>query len=288
MTFEQIEYFIAVVESDTFFDAAESLHTTQSNVSKQIKKLEKELDITLFDRSKRLAILTEAGETFFLDAQKLYHLYKQTLDNIQKYQIEAANTLRVGTLPILTQYSLTSIIKKFIEQHPQINLSLTEAEEPELETGLKQGEFDLIIARNFMANNQYHNFYPIAADRLAAILPINHDLSGKTSISIKKIAKESFLLMRPFTSVYKVCAEQFKKFNISPTILRTARMESLISAVAVGEGISLLPEKNFNLFRHDDTIAVPLNPEVPLTVGCIQNKNTNSHASSKFINFLQH
>ena len=61
MTFEQLDYFIAAVQCDTFLDAAETLHISQSALSKQIMKLEKELDIQLWDRSRRSAVLTEAG-----------------------------------------------------------------------------------------------------------------------------------------------------------------------------------------------------------------------------------
>ena len=66
MTFEQIDCFIAAVHADTFFDAAELLHTTQSTLSKQIQKLEKELNLQLFDRSRRNAVLTPAGELSFM------------------------------------------------------------------------------------------------------------------------------------------------------------------------------------------------------------------------------
>ena len=64
MTFEQIDYFICAAQSRTFFDAAEAMHISQSALSKQIMKLEKELDLVLWDRSKRSAVLTPAGELF--------------------------------------------------------------------------------------------------------------------------------------------------------------------------------------------------------------------------------
>lgn len=79
MTFEQLTYFIATVESATFFDAAETLHITQSSLSKQIKKMEEELGTPLWDRSKRRAILTPAGRVFYLEAQKLCKQYHETL-----------------------------------------------------------------------------------------------------------------------------------------------------------------------------------------------------------------
>ncbi len=287
MTFEQIEFFIAVVESDTFFDAAETLHTTQSNVSKQMKKLEKELDLPLFDRSKRSAHLTDGGRAFYSDARKIYALYQQTLTNIRKFQSESANVIRIGTLPVLSQYSLTGIMKKFTEQFPHIRLSLTEAEETELQAGLKENKFDVLIARSSMMDEQCHAFYPIASDRLTAILPADSPFSRKETISIEEICKEPFLLMPSFTSVYQTCLEQFEKAGVRPCILRTARMESLISAVAIGEGVTLLPEKNFDLFRHDGIVSIPLDPEVSLPIGCIRNKNAHSAAAAKFIHFVQ-
>lgn len=64
MTFEQLDYFIEIVKHKTFFDAAESLHISQSSLSKQIIKLEKELDVQLFDRSKRTATSDGCGSVF--------------------------------------------------------------------------------------------------------------------------------------------------------------------------------------------------------------------------------
>ena len=65
MTFDQIQYFIAIAECNTYFDAAEELNISQSALSKQIIKLEKELGVALLDRSRRKASLTPAGETFY-------------------------------------------------------------------------------------------------------------------------------------------------------------------------------------------------------------------------------
>ena len=71
MTFDQIQYFIAIAECNTYFDAAEELNISQSALSKQIIKLEKELGVALLDRSRRKASLTPAGETFYQDALAL-------------------------------------------------------------------------------------------------------------------------------------------------------------------------------------------------------------------------
>ena len=69
MTMEQIDFFLMTVRCDTFLEAAENLHIAQSTLSKQIQKLESELNLTLFDRTRRQAVLTPAGELFCQEAQ---------------------------------------------------------------------------------------------------------------------------------------------------------------------------------------------------------------------------
>ena len=82
MTFEQLNSFIHAVEANTFLDAAESLHLTQSALSKQIMKLEKELDLKLLDRSRRKASLTPAGEAFYKEALVLIRQYQRMLSQM--------------------------------------------------------------------------------------------------------------------------------------------------------------------------------------------------------------
>ena len=113
MTLEQIDYFICAAQSRTFFDAAEAMHISQSALSKQIMKLEKELDLVLWDRSKRSAVLTPAGELFYKQALKVSRQYHRSLEVISHFKNSESRTLHIGTLPFLSQYHLTSKIHHF-------------------------------------------------------------------------------------------------------------------------------------------------------------------------------
>lgn len=279
MTFDQLNYFIAVTEFETFFDAAESLHMTQSALSKQIIKLEKELGITLLDRSRRSASLTEAGAIFYQDALKLTGQYHQVLSRLQLYKDALQKEVHVGTLPILNQYHLLPLFKKFTEQNPDIHIHLDEVEEQELQKGLASEHYDIVITRANMITSGQYMIYPLAEDELMAVLPADHSLSGTQSLKLSDLSGESFLLMNPYTSIYHLCMDCFKSCNITPHIIRTARVESILSAVSIGEGISLLAKSNFQVFHHENVVAVPLNPPVPLPViiaakkDCVYNKS---------------
>ena len=128
MTFEQLRAFIAVIECDTFFDAAESLHISQSALSKQIMKLEKELDLKLLDRSHRRALPTEAGNLFYEEAILLYKQYTQALSRMHSYKTSNSQNLRIGTLPFLAQYQLIPLFKEFTERYPSTSLHEVEEE----------------------------------------------------------------------------------------------------------------------------------------------------------------
>ena len=183
MTFDQIQYFIAIAECNTYFDAAEELNISQSALSKQIIKLEKELGVTLLDRSRRKASLTPAGETFYQDALALRRQYEIMTGHMKKYKIPMGNKneLRIGTLPILTQYGLTAHFRQFTESHPDIHLILDEVEENDLKKGLLSSQYDLIICREQMIADQsdISSVY-LADDELVTVLPV-----GRTRITFR-------------------------------------------------------------------------------------------------------
>lgn len=284
MTFEQLDYFIAVVKFDTFLEAAETLHITQSTLSKQIIKLEKELNLQLLDRSRRSATLTEAGKMFYEEALELSRQYHQTLLRVKRFQETSSLTLSIGTLPILSQYRLSSLLKNFADQNPQLHLMIDEVEEQELMQGLLQDRYDLIIARQNMVDERKHHFYPLVHDRLMAVLSENHPLARSSSISLEDIARENMILMQTHTSIYQLCIRMFHEADIQPHILRTARMETIIGAVSVKEGISLLPEGNLRLFQHEHVTAIPLESSPDLTVGLMRKKRGSiSPAASRFL-----
>ena len=287
MTFEQLEYFLAAARAETFFDAAESLHITQSSLSKQIMKLEKELNVRLFDRSRRSAVLTDAGREFLKEAGDLFHRYRAMRKRMQAFEDVSERTLRIGTLPFLSQYGLTGLFKDFSAAHPEIRLLLEEVEEIDLLSGFSSGRYDLIIARSHMCDESHFRFLLLDEDRLAAMLPAGHPLAWRKSVSLSDLAGEPFLLMHPYTSLYQLCMKLFHDAGITPHVLRTARLESIISAVALGEGVSLFAEKNFNLFRHESVVSVPIVPSPTLSVGVIYRDGAVSAEGERFLESLK-
>ncbi|MCQ2019137.1 LysR family transcriptional regulator [Clostridium butyricum] len=288
MTFEQLKYFIAIVENGTYFNASESLHISQSNLSKQIIKLEKELNIDLFDRRLRSASLTDAGRLFYNDAIILINQYNIALNNISNYKKFNDEKLHIGTLPIQTQYNLTSIFNEFKKDNPEINLTIDEVEDEKLLEGIKMDEYHIILARENMLNPKYYDIYPIAKDELVVVLPLGHKLSKYSQLNFNQLSGENFILMNPYTYIYQLCMNIIEEYNISANVVRTARTESIIGAVALNEGISLLPKKNIEIFHHKNLVTVPLNHNIELSVIAAKKKTrANTPALNKLIKFIE-
>ena len=287
MTFEQLSYFIAIVENDTFFDAACEMNISQSSLSKQIMKLEKELDLTLFDRTTRSATLTQAGEFFYNEAKQLIEHYKLTLENIQIFKSLHENKLHIAVLQIQTQYNLNALFNSFRKENPDIELQITEVEDDRLIEGISKNEYDLIIARETMFDKSQFTTYQLAKDELIAAISSEHKLSQRDKLTFDDIKNENFILMNPYTSIYQLCINKLKENNIDANIIRTARTESIIGSVAINEGISLLPKSNFEVFHQKNINTISLEPQIALSVVLAKHKKTESNIAIKeFIKFV--
>lgn len=110
MDIQQILYFLEVVQSGNFSAAAENLYTTQSSVSKNIKSLEKELDVQLFDRSKRQIQLTEAGRLVLNDARAIAGAYNQLIHTVSNFQLQNQDILTIAGIPVMAQYNITGML----------------------------------------------------------------------------------------------------------------------------------------------------------------------------------
>lgn len=216
MTFDQLQYFVAVVESSTFFDAAESLHIAQSTLSKQIRNLELELDVQLFDRSRRHASLTEAGRALYPDAVKLLKGIQGMKQHLAPYQDSRKSIIHLGVLPILHQYRLNPILKQFTESHPEISLLIDEVEDEPLRQGFRHGSYDLVIGRPELLTGIQSTCHLLAHDRLVLLTPTDHPLAGRAAVPLEELSGESFILMHPDSSIHRLCLTACQKKDSSP------------------------------------------------------------------------
>ena len=193
MELRQLKYFMAACELQNFSEAARQLHISQSTLSHQIKQLEDELDILLFDRIGKRVIPTEAGNAFLPFARKSI----QDAENGRQI-IRDLKGIETGILHIGATYSLSplliSAMKQFAKTYPGIKVLVTLATSAELIDRLKDNSLDFILSFDAEEWPAELERLPLFTSRLCFIVHQSHSWAGLSSITLKKLEQAPLIL----------------------------------------------------------------------------------------------
>lgn len=142
MNFQQLEYIIAVDKMKNFVKASEACFVTQATLSMMIKKLEEELDVKIFDRSKQPVKTTQVGEKLIIQARKIVLESKKLKEIILEEKGIVSGELKVGIIPTLAPYLLPLFLKRFMQSYPLVKLIINEFTTDVLMHKLKNGDLD--------------------------------------------------------------------------------------------------------------------------------------------------
>ena len=142
MNLQQLEYIIAVDRLKNFVKASESCYVTQATLSMMIKKLEEELDVKIFDRSKQPVKTTEVGEKLVLQARKIISESKKLKEIIHAEKGVVSGELKIGIIPTLAPYLLPLFLKQFMQAYPLVKLIINEFTTDVIMQKLKSGDLD--------------------------------------------------------------------------------------------------------------------------------------------------
>lgn len=259
----QICYFLTVVQSgNNFSEAAKRLGIKQPPLSQRIQALEallstgqKELDVKLFDRSKRPIELTEAGQAFLVEVQQaLTHLDRAISHARQASQGEIGRLI-IGMNNSIANTILPEIVQEFQCRFPKVELELREVALEQQFKMLRNHQIDVIFQRSSGFEQTYPglNVQPILEEYFVVALPINHALANQAKISLKALENDEIILpsldVLPFyEKVVTLCREAGFEPKINQTVTATG-VVALLSLVAAGIGVSILPNHVQTLHR---------------------------------------
>ncbi|MEM8675391.1 MAG: LysR family transcriptional regulator [Cyanobacteria bacterium P01_G01_bin.67] len=243
MEFRQLRYFVTVAQELHFGRAAERLDITQPALSKQIRVLERELDIELLTRTKRTVKLTKAGEVFVVQAQRLLKQAEEAIKLAQRTAKGELGRLTIGFTPTATYTVLPKLIGNFRSRYPQVEIEMSELSTEEQVTALNRGEIDLGFLHPPI-DSRGLEIYPIFAEEFLVVLPPQHHLISQQSLSLQDLTGESFILhSRPegpflYDEFLKLC----RQAGFEPKIAQEVDShQSRICLVAAGIGITFIP-----------------------------------------------
>jgi DNA-binding transcriptional LysR family regulator len=250
MELRHLRYFAAVAETLHFRRAAERLSIAQPALSQQIQQLERELGVQLLDRTRRRVALTEAGIVFLERARATIAEAAEAVRLARMAGRGELGQLSVGVVTSALYGAFPDVVRVFRERHRQVHLTLQELPANEQTLALRAGRIHVSFLRPPIDETDL-TVRIIAREPWMVALPTSHPLAGKTRVSVKALAGEPFLLfsreLAPglYDQLIAVC----QSAGFSPRIVQEAQMHTIVSLVAAGIGVSLVPATLENLSR---------------------------------------
>jgi len=245
MTLTQLEYIVAVDTFRHFANAAAKCFITQPTLSMQIQKLENELGLKIFDRSKQPVVPTEAGAEIILQARKIIN-ERDLIDEIVAHKKGvAAGELRVGIIPTLAPYLLPLFVQQFTTKYPQIKLVVNEIMTDQLVSRLREGRIDAGILATPLTETGIKESVLFYEEMMAYVSPKNSAYK-KTYVLPQDIDPEKLWLLEEghcFRSqIVNLC--ELKKASTGNTHFdyEAGSIETLRRMVEIGDGITIIPE----------------------------------------------
>ncbi len=288
MEIRQIQYFLSIVETGSFSAAADEHYISQSSLSKKIIALENELGVPLFDRSKRKVSLTNAGEAFLEHARKINAAYKAMLVDINGYRSDA-DSFSIAAIPVIAQYGITTYIAQFREVYPNIDFTLEEIDGLNILPALEEHRFDLAFTRHHFLDHERFISLEISKDKLLVVVSKNNQYATRSSISIKELSNDNFIVFDKVTDIHELILNECGKAGFEPTIFYSShRKVSVFGLVGANIGIALMPSKIYDYHKHPDVLAIPLVEDIEcnMVLAYLKNKKLPESANI-FIDFVR-
>jgi DNA-binding transcriptional LysR family regulator len=241
MEVRQLQIFRTLAEELNFTRTAEKVHTVQSNVTAQIKSLEEELGMPLFDRLGRRVTLTEAGRRFQPFAQQALAAMEQGQRAIQS-GAEPAGPLRIGAPESVLTYRLPLVLRAFRRRFPHVELIFKPYIDATLVTKLESGKFDMAIHMADATPNAAVESTRLRTERVFLLCEPSHALASRPTVKPADLAGESLLLTESGCGYRLKLDRVLALGNIRPgNVTEFSSVEAIKQCVAAGMGLALLP-----------------------------------------------
>ena len=286
MEINYLKEFVILAQTGNFLEAADILYSSQSALSKHIKKMEMELGVPLFDRTTRKVSISKYGMLLLPYAKQIVELQEKYTTAITSNLENDRETLTIGSIYGLAQYKITDVLVSFKKSHPQLILNVLQASTEDLTEMLRQRKCEIALIRDIEDEEDEFVKLSFAIDTIAAVLPITHPLANRKMIPLQMLANENFLLTLPETMPYQLSMKACELSDFKPRVTyNDPEAENLVDLVAKGMGVSLLL-KQLVLYRPNlKTTVVDVTPRVATQISLCYLKDAKlSDAAKNFLN----
>lgn len=243
MTITQLHYAIALAQTKSFTIAAQKCFVTQPTLSMQIQKLEEELDILIFDRSKKTIEITEVGEKIIQQAHNIICESERIKDIVAEHKGYVGGIFKLGIIPTIAPTLLPMFLNNFIKKYPKIDLKIEELNTEDTINAIIDGSLDAAIVATPL-NEETIIEKPLFYEPFVAYIPKNQQ-NNNTPIQVSDLNFDELLLLEDGhcfrNSVLNLCKNNQKGNSIEHFEIKSGSFETLIRLANEGMGFTLLP-----------------------------------------------
>ncbi len=236
----QLRAFYQVAKCQNVSVAAKHLFVSQPAVTAQVKIFEETCGLKLFKRKGRNLYLTDEGKTLYDFACKIFEYEKKIEDAVEQMKELKQGTLRLGSAKTYARYFMPFLLTGFRDAYPAIKIHLDEGSSLEMFHSLIDLKNEVVILAK-TDDNPDIAFIPFSREELVLILPPNHRLANKGSISFEQLSEEPIIMKDPGSGTRRLVDDLFAQNNCTPNVLiETSDAEIIKLMVQHGEGVSFL------------------------------------------------
>jgi LysR family hydrogen peroxide-inducible transcriptional activator len=242
MELHQLRYFVAVAQAGNFTRAAGRCHVSQPSLSQQILKLERTLGQPLFSRLGRRAVLTDAGRMLLDRATSILATVDDAERRLRAGDQIHSGRLAIGAIPTIAPYLLPPTLQSFVKRCPNVELIVREDVTTHLVSAVVEGELDMALVA-LPISDEHLTAEPLFTERLLLAMPPGHALAKRRRVTIEALSGERFILLGEMHCLGEQVLNLCRAHECQPQIAcRSAQIATIQSLIALGQGISILPE----------------------------------------------
>lgn len=276
MTIVQLEYIVAVDTYRSFVMAAQKCFVTQPTLSMQIQKLEEDLGVKLFDRSRQPVIPTEIGVEIIEQARIIISEAAKVKEIIEDKNNEIGGELSLGIIPTVAPYLAPKFLGNFLEKYPKVKLTIAELQTETIISQLKSGILDCGILATPLEQNGLVEL-PLYYENFVAYLSKTSPLFKKKAILPIDLADDKLWLLNEGhcmrNQILNIC--KYKKISNAQLEYNTGSIETLIRMVDMNNGVTILPELSIQDFQTKqlDKVRYFKSPEPTREISLVTHQN---------------
>jgi LysR family cys regulon transcriptional activator len=249
MKLQQLRCVYKIVQNDfNISKAAESLHTSQPGVSKQIQLLEDEVGIRIFQRNgKRLTGLSDAGIDLYKSISEIIREVSNIKNISHEHENDNTGSFTIATTHTQARYKLPKVVEAFVKKYPKIDLNIHQGDPSQVTEQILKGDADVGIATESIGHNANIICIPCYSWNRVLVFPKNHALSSIKEITLQNIASYPMITYDYAFTGSTIVSKVFKEANISPNIMLTAIDADVIKTyVELNLGVGLIAEMAYD------------------------------------------